>query len=111
MHLISIKPYPGIAYYTSDKKDFRKTQKKLFGISEEVGKHLGGRFYGEQVNGYWTYLIYATSNATIAHEVSHMILHMFDRIGINPHEGNGEPFRYLLEQVIKDIEVINGHQS
>ena len=38
----------------------------------------------------------------MAHEMSHVALNVFEDIGSNPVECNGEPFCYLLEQLLED---------
>jgi hypothetical protein len=41
---------------------------------------------------------------TLAHEFSHVVLHVFERCGIDPREGSGEPFCYLLSQLLLDAK-------
>ena len=38
----------------------------------------------------------------MAHELAHVALHVFERCGIDPRSGNGEPFCYLLSQLMLD---------
>jgi hypothetical protein len=51
----------------------------------------------------WTYLIWADSPHTLAHETAHVVLHTFERCGIDPREAGGEPFCYMQSQIILDI--------
>ena len=50
----------------------------------------------------WTYLVWGKKPHNLAHEISHTVLHVFKRCGIDPREGNGEPFCYMLSQLILD---------
>lgn len=50
----------------------------------------------------WTYLVWASNPHTLAHELAHTVLHVFERCGIDPREAGGEPFCYLLSQLILD---------
>jgi hypothetical protein len=34
--------------------------------------------------------------------VAHVVLHVFERCGIDPISGNGEPFCYMLSQILID---------
>lgn len=63
---------------------------------DQVGRYSGGR--GK--DGKWTYLLWAEETHTMAHELSHVVLHTFERLGIDPREGNGEPFCYMLSQLM-----------
>ena len=49
-----------------------------------------------------TYIVWADSAAVMAHELSHVILDVFDDCGIDPVSGNGEPFCYMLSQLMLD---------
>jgi hypothetical protein len=52
----------------------------------------------------WTYLIWAKDAAQLAHEIAHVVLHVFERCGIDPRECNGEPFCYMLSQLMIDAK-------
>jgi Trk-type K+ transport system membrane component len=63
----------------------------------------GGAFKimgGEGKDGMWTYLVWAKATHTMAHELSHVVLHVFERCGIDPREAGGEPFCYILSQLL-----------
>lgn len=60
-----------------------------------------GRFSGgEGKDGMWTYLVWGAKQHTLAHELSHAVLHLFERCGIDPREAGGEPFCYMLSQLL-----------
>lgn len=48
----------------------------------------------------WTYLVWGKNPHTLAHELAHAVLHVFERCGIDPREARGEPFCYMLSQLL-----------
>lgn len=101
---LSLRPYPGIIKLCPNRKTFYQEHLKLFG---EKGKDLTynkGRMSGKysDKDHFPTFLVWAENSATLAHEFSHVILHIFDDTGIDPREANGEPFCYLLSQLLTD---------
>jgi hypothetical protein len=90
-------------FITKTKKDYEKSHRKLFKTADVLSCKQDGRFSGgEGKDGLWTYLIWAEKQHTLAHELSHVVLHVFERAGINPIESGGEPFCYMLSQLILD---------
>jgi hypothetical protein len=65
-----------------------------------VGRISGG----EGQDGMWTYLVWGKDQHDIVHELSHVVLCLFERCGIDPREGNGEPFCYMLSQLVLDLK-------
>jgi hypothetical protein len=51
-----------------------------------------------------TFLVWGENSAYLAHELAHVILFMFERCSIDPRESNGEPFCYMLSQLLLDAE-------
>jgi hypothetical protein len=43
-----------------------------------------------------------SSPHTLAHELSHCLLHVFERCGIDPIQAGGEPFCYMLSQLMME---------
>lgn len=77
------------------------THVKLFKTRDVLTCAQQGRFTGgEGRGGVWTYLIWGKQPHTLAHEMSHAVLHVFERCGIDPRAGNGEPFCYMLSQLL-----------
>jgi len=101
MKKLSLRPYHGNLYYASSKDDYERSHRRLFS-SEDVltCAQVGRMAAGEGHDGMWTYLVWAEEPHTLAHELSHVVLHTFERCGIDPREGNGEPFCYMLSQLI-----------
>lgn len=50
------------------------------------------------------FLVYGDGPAALAHEFSHVLLIVFRTIGHDPREGDGEPFCYMLSQLMIDAE-------
>lgn len=100
MKELSLRPYSGRLFVAKNRKDYESAHKRIFN-EPDVLTTQNGRFAGGQgKDGEWTYLIYADKPHTLAHELSHVVLHLFQRCGIDPREANGEPFCYLLSQLI-----------
>ncbi len=103
MHELSLRPYHGRLYLAANKTEFEAQYAALLGKSCVLGRHERGRFAGcEADDGAWTYLVWASSPHSLAHELAHVVLHVFDLCGIDPRSGDGGPFCYLLSQLLLD---------
>jgi hypothetical protein len=104
---LSLRPYNGSVYVCSDEEAYQRTHKKVFGGRDTplVSEGKNGRFVGGcGSDGMWTYLVWHTNTATLAHELSHCVLHVFERCGIDPIAAGGEPFCYMLSQLMLECE-------
>lgn len=102
---LSLRPYHGRLFFTRSRKEYERQHKLLFKTPDVLSCAQAGRFTGgEGKDGLWTYLVYANEPHTIAHEMSHVVLHVFERCGIDPISGNGEPFCYMLGQLILEAK-------
>lgn len=104
---LSLRPYNGNLYVTTTKSGYSKASIAVFkddGEPEDVIKDdMKGRMcIAEGHDGLWTYLVWAESPEAMAHELSHVVLHTFERCGINPVEAGGEPFCYMLGQLMEE---------
>lgn len=103
MKELSLSPYNGRIFLAKYKKDYERSHKKLFREPDVLHCGQEGRFSGGcGKDGMWTYLVWGPRPHTLAHELSHVVLHVFQRCGIDPREAAGEPFCYLLSQLILD---------
>lgn len=103
MKRLSLRPYNGSLYVCSDEEDYQRAHKRVFGERDIPLECSGreGRFTGGcGADGKWTYLIWYSSAHTLAHELSHAVLEVFKRCGIDPRESGGEPFCYMLSQLM-----------
>jgi len=106
MQELSLRPYTGRLFLAKSVKDYERGHKKLFKTPDVLSCAQDGRFTGgEGKDGKWTYLIFVRNQPALAHEFSHVVLHVFERCGIDPIAGNGEPFSYLLSQLLHDAGV------
>lgn len=100
---LSLRPYPGRVFVVKTRKEYENAHEEMFGYTDKLSLAQKGRFAGEGgVGGRWTYLVWGNKPHDRAHELAHVVLHVFERCGIDPREGNGEPFCYLLSQLILD---------
>jgi hypothetical protein len=104
---LSLRPYNGRLFFAKTKKTYLKAHKELFREPDVLScSAVEGRFVGGQgPDGMWTYLVWAETPHVLAHELSHAVLEVFDRCGIDPRAANGEPFCYLLSQLILDVNL------
>ena len=104
MRELSLRPYNGRLFVAKTRKAYEKGHRRLFKTPDVLTCSQVGRFTGgEGVDGIWTYLVWAAGPPQMAHELSHVILHVFERCGIDPREGNGEPFCYMLSQLMQEV--------
>lgn len=103
MKEISLRPYHGRLFIAKSRGDYERSSKRLFKTPDVLSCAQGGRFTGgEGKDGFWTYLVWADSPHYLAHEMAHIVFHVFERSDIDPRCGNEEPFCYLLSQLILD---------
>lgn len=104
---LSLRPYPGTIKLFDDLSELRRYYEASTGdkypYHDEVG---GGRYVrlegkgGNEKDVRW--LVYGRKPHTLAHEFTHILLRVWHRIGSDPHEGGGEPFCYMLSQLMID---------
>lgn len=103
MKELSLRPYNGRLFVTNSKKQYERAHKKLFKTPDILTCGQAGRFTGgEGKDGFWTYLVWYKSKNDLVHELSHVVLHVFERCGIDPIAAGGEPFCYLISQLFLD---------
>lgn len=101
MKELSLRPYNGRLFVAKSRKEYERQHVSLFKQADILSCDQAGRFTGgEGKDGMWTYLIWAGSTHHLAHEISHVVLHVFERCGIDPREALGEPFCYMLSQLM-----------
>lgn len=101
----SFRPYAGRLFATCDMKAFSRECERVFGAVIEIETGVKGRIYSAMAkDGHWTCVVYAENAWTMAHELAHAVLYMFERIDVRAESGNGEPFCYLLEQLMLDTK-------
>jgi hypothetical protein len=105
MNIISLRPYHGKIILCKSPDEMKKIYKKYTkqNCSENIYKNGGKviRLEGDSHEDI-TWLVYASKKPYLAHEFSHVLLHTFDLIGHDPRKGDGEPFCYMLSQLMID---------
>ena len=105
MKELSLRPYHGRLFVTRTKEAYEKAHSKIFTTPDVLNCSQMGRFSGgEGKDGMWTYLIWADNFPSLVHEISHAVLHVFERCGIDPRDSGGEPFCYMLSQLVLDAK-------
>jgi hypothetical protein len=90
-------------FLASSKRDYERSHIKLFKQPDVLTCDQGGRFSaGGGKDGLWTYLIWANTPKSLVHEICHVVLHVFERCGMDPRECQGEPFCYMVSQILWD---------
>lgn len=103
MKEVSLRPYHGRLFVAASKDDYERSHKRIFKTPDVLSCAQAERMsVGEGKDGMWTYLVWATAPHTLAHEMAHVVLHTFERCGIDPSASGGEPFCYMLSQLILD---------
>lgn len=106
MRELSLRPYTGRLFLASCREDYERAHKRLFKTPDVLTCAQGGRFSGgEGADGLWTYLVWAGNTAALVHELAHVVLHVFERAGIDPVGCGGEPFCYMLSQLVMDAGI------
>lgn len=104
---LPLRPYPGMVFVTKDRKAFERAAMELWNRDErQNGIAQWGRFVaGPSWYHPHTALIWWTKPETLAHELAHVILDTFERVGIDPVSGQGEPFCYMLSQLFLEANL------
>jgi hypothetical protein len=103
MKELSLRPYTGRLFLAGSIEDYERSHRKLFKHTDRICEDVGGRFRGGcGKDNVWTYLVFGRKPHYLAHELAHVILHVFKRCGIDPRKAGGEPFCYLLSQLLLD---------
>jgi hypothetical protein len=104
MKKLSLRPYHGQVWVCDTLDELRKAYKRVIGKPYPYGDDdpNGGRFVlteGDSL-GDRIFLVYGKQPHCLAHELTHVLLIVFKTIGHDPREGDGEPFCYMLSQLM-----------
>ena len=103
MKTLSLRPYPGTLIVCETRKKFKRAYRKLFGDNNhELTAAKRGRMVGKYENKSRcvTYMVWAESTATLAHEISHVIFSVFATAAIPTNVENDEAFCYFMETLM-----------
>lgn len=104
--VLSLRPYSGaVEVYTSPEAFAAQYQDMHFEHKKTDLANTAGKFalMEHRTTGERRYLVLAPSVSTLVHELSHVALCVFEHIGADPREGNGEPYCYLIGQMMVDL--------
>jgi hypothetical protein len=105
---LSLRPYHGTIWLCDSMEELHKAYKrevkKPYGYIGDDPK--GGRFVLLEGKGLVdrVFLVYGHKLAHVAHEFAHVLLIVFETIGHDPRKGDGEPFCYMLSQLLLEAE-------
>lgn len=100
---LSLRPYFGRLYVVSDKATYEAEHRRLFKSEDRIKESSAGRMMrGCGQDNYWTYLVWAKDEPALVHELSHVVLHVFVIADIDPRDAEGEPFCYMIQQLLTD---------
>jgi hypothetical protein len=105
---LSLRPYHGTVWLCDSMAELLRTHRRLTRKPWPHGDNdpHGGRFVMLEYDslGERVFLVYGSNLAYLAHEFSHVLLIVFRTIGHDPREGDGEPFCYMLSQLLLEAE-------
>ena len=101
---LSLRPYPGVVVVCKDRAEFIRQCWKSFEIHECPSEQTQGRMRVDFSGPHPVFVLFASAPAYLAHELGHVVLCLFEHIGADPREANGEPFCYLLSQLMLEAE-------
>jgi hypothetical protein len=107
---ISLKPYHGEIRLCKTVGRFKAEYKALsgevcpYGVKKDDGLYVKMACAGEPV----VWLISAGNIKVAAHEFAHVLLHVFNDIGHDPRQGDGEPFCYMLSHLLDEASLYIG---
>ena len=96
---ISLRPYVGTLYVARTRKAYERAHIVLFGEPDELSEDTAGNF---STNGNGVYLAYADSPDLWVHELSHVVIHLFEYLQNPITTENSESFCYLLHTLWKE---------
>lgn len=103
MRRVSLRPYFGKLILAETREEYDRLCKRIFKQENCLTDDKAGQMsFGADSNDILTYLVYADDNAILAHELSHVIFHLFETAGIDPSDSGGEAFCYLLSTLMED---------
>ena len=100
---IPLRPYPGTIKLFRDLPQMRAYYEAHTGKKYEYADEAtGGRYVRlegkKEMDTVW--IVYARKPHVLAHELTHILLQLWNEIGAHPADGNGEPFCYMLSQLM-----------
>jgi hypothetical protein len=111
---LSLRPYHGSILLCDSPAEMRKQYRRLcrktcpHEITESGGRYIKIEFDHPHET---QWLVYSDSLAYLAHEFCHVLLQTFKTIGHDPTQGDGEPFCYMLSQLMLEASPAPTHEG
>lgn len=100
---LSLRPYVGTLYVARTRKAYEKAHVALFGEEDPLEDDTDGMFSTNTTeDGKLVYLAYAGSPHLWVHELSHVVIHLFEYLQNPITSDNSEPFCYLLHTLWRE---------
>lgn len=104
---LSLRPYHGSIWLCQSKDELHRAYKRLCKVPyPHSDPESGGRYvkimFDLPMDTIW--LVWASEFSYLAHEFSHVLLQTFGTLGHDPTVGDGEPFCYMLSQLLLEAE-------
>jgi hypothetical protein len=96
---ITLDPYPGVLYLTTNKAEFIRLATRLSKMEVLDKPEATGRCLMIDQSPR-IYVAWSETSDAMVHEMAHVVLDMFDCAGIDPVASNGEPFCYMLGSIV-----------
>lgn len=95
---IDMAPYPGTLYFTTSMNKFIEVCKKHLDTKIDPDSDLwDGQCFSNETD----FAVWAKDVPSLIHELNHVVLDLFDKIGINPQEASGEPYCYMFDMILE----------
>lgn len=104
---LSLRPYHGTIWLCDSIEEFKRRYKRVTRQECPYSPDPnGGQFVLLELAtlGDRIFLVYARKAWALAHEFAHVLLIVFRTIGHDPREGDGEPFCYMLSQLLLEAQ-------
>lgn len=100
---VSLAPYPGRVFFCENQDETAKRFHAVTGNTyEKSSKHAGLTTADNDKANVVVYFVWADDLPTLAHEINHVCLFVFDHIDADPRGCNGEPFCYLSQHLMRE---------
>ena len=104
---LSLRPYHGSVWVCDTLDAMRRAYKYIMRAAYPYEDDPdGGRFVlleGDKI-GDRIFLVFGSNAPALAHEFAHVLLIVFRTIGHDPRQGDGEPFCYMLSQLMIEAD-------
>ncbi|TKI02958.1 hypothetical protein [Martelella alba] len=107
---INCHPYPCEIWFTTSRKKFNRLHKKIFG--EDNLCELGAGIVVPDMHRQRMIIgVFDDSADTLVHEVSHLVIDIFNAVGMEVNIETTEAFAYLFESIFSQCFKIQNNDN